>query len=231
MRAILAYVLAALLLVAAGGVFLKAASLDRQIAGAQRDLVAQKHDEPEAAFDEAERYYDYASRIPGVGNEAANDMRARRAALHYWAKAYGEVVPPQPEPVTTIPVDNIDLQLVVANAFYRAIIPQAKDRQQMIQALESSMTGYLTVLKNAERQEDAAFNYEYLARLRDELASNRRKVVAPPQEEQGPDGRAGAPPARPDNMGNFKIIIPLENEEIEKNDGKAGKATFMRRKG
>ena len=46
-----------------------------------------------------------------------------------------------------------------------------------MQALNEAATGYLTVLKNNTWHEDAAYNYEYIVRLRDELAKGRQ----PPQ--------------------------------------------------
>ena len=44
-----------------------------------------------------------------------------------------------------------------------------------MQALDAGINGYLAVLKNTREQEDAAFNYEYLVRLRDEVDKGKRK--------------------------------------------------------
>ena len=133
-------------------------------------------------------------------------------------------MPLQTDPVASIPSDNVELQLVVANAVYRIGQAQANDRQTALQALDAGIAAYLTVLKNTARQEHAAFNYEYLVRLRGDIAKGRR----PPSgaDVHGPEGRAGAPPGPEGNMNDFKIQIPLEPEEL---GAIAGKAAPMKR--
>ena len=92
------------------------------------------------------------------------------------------------------------------------------------------MAVWCTVLKNASRQEDAAYNYEYLVRLRDELLKGRRKagLPAPPN---APQGEPGGPPADEVDLSKFKIIIPLDSGERNDNAGKAGKGGPIKRKG
>ena len=68
----------------------------------------------------------------------------------------------------------------------------AKDRQTTLQVLDNGIQAYDTVLKNASRQEDAAYNYEYLVRLRDELLKNVEEpgLQSPPRDPRGPTRRA-----------------------------------------
>ena len=47
-----------------------------------------------------------------------------------------------------------------------------------MQALEEAAAGYLTVLKNNTWHADAAYNYEYLVRLRDEVAKGKQPAAA-----------------------------------------------------
>jgi hypothetical protein len=232
MRAIAGYLLGAVLLALIGGVCLAAGLLDRDMARAQQHLVALNYDDPDATFERAERYYEYSSRLPWVGNDALNDVRARRAALQYWQRRYAAMVPEQTDPVAGLPQDNVALQLVVANAVYRTAQVQAKDKQTTIEALDNGILAYLTVLKNATRQEDAAHNYEYLVRLREDILKGRRKPgplgAAEPNSQHG---RAGAPPEQNTDSSEFKIYVPLEADERDMSGGKAGKAAPIQRKG
>ena len=231
MRAIPGYIFFALVLGLVGGACLGAGLLDWRMADAQQSLIALDYQAPDQTFATAERYFEYGSRLPWIGTGPLNDVRARRAALRYWQAEYGAVVPQQTDPVASVPADNIELQLVVANALYRSRQALAKDRQTTLEVLDNGIQAYDTVLKNASRQEDAAYNYEYLVRLRDELLKGRRKagLPAPPN---APQGEPGGPPEAEFDLSKFQIIIPLDSGERETIEaGKAGKGDPIRRKG
>jgi hypothetical protein len=229
MKTIAGYLLGSVVLALVAAVCLAAGLLDRDMAHAEQSLMAMKYDEPDQTLATAERYFEYGSRLPWIGAGPLNDVRARRAALQYWQRQYGAIVPQQDDPVSSVPADNIELQLIVANATYRAGQAVAKDRQTILQALDAGIQAYDTVLKNAARQEDAAHNYEYLVRLRDEILKGRRKQLTDPEVNQ-PHGRAGGPPPESPDASQFKIYIPLESEEREK-AGDAGRAAPIRRRG
>ena len=227
MRSVTGYLVAAAVAVLLGGGCLAVGLLDRDLARAQEHLATSNYAEPEATYDRVERYLEYASHLPWVGNGPVNDVRARKAALKYWQRQYWAIVPQQPDAVDSVASDNVDLQLVVADAVYRAGQAQAADRESLMMALDAGINSYLTVLKNAAQREEAAYNYEYLIRLRDELDKRGRRPAK--AEEKGPDGAAGAPAeAQLDN--EFKIYVPLDPGE-RKDAGEAGKALPARRKG
>ena len=230
MKGITGYLLSAILLALAGGALLVAAGLDRDLATAQEHVVAQKYNDVEPAYEVAEKYYDYASHVPGIGDGPANEIRAKHATLHYWQKDYAAVIPQQTDPVGSVPQDNPDLQLVVANAMFRMNQSKMKDKESTIAALDQSILTYVTVLKNAPRSEDAAYNFELLVRLRDEIDKGKRKPGPSELVLKGPDGAAGAPPTIDSSMSDFKIYIPLESQERQ-DQGVAGKATAGKRKG
>jgi len=230
MKGITGYILTALVLALAGGALLLAAGLDRDLATAGERVVAQKYGDVEPTYEQAEKYYDYASHIPGIGDGPANDIRTKHAMLHYWQKDYAAAVPQQNDPVGAIPADNPDLQLVVANAVYRMNQPKMTDKESTIAALDQSILTYVTVLKNAPRNEDAAYNFELLVRIRDEIDKGKRKPGPVEAVLKGPDGAAGAPPQIDSTMSDFKIYIPLESQERQ-DQGVAGKAASGKRKG
>ncbi len=213
-----------------GAVCLAAGTLERRIAHAQEQVAAEHYDEALSAFDGAEPYLEYASRLPWIGNGPVNDIRARRAALQYWRRQYGALAPEETDPLVAVASDNIDLQLVVADAVYRAGQTRAKDRQSALQAIDAGLEAYLTVLKNAPRRlERAAYNYEYLVRLRQDIESNRGKLGIARVEVNSPFGRPGHGPDAT-STGEFKILVPLESPERNR-AGEAGKAAPLKRKG
>jgi hypothetical protein len=208
---------------------LTTARLQRHMADAQERIATRQYEAARASLDEAEGYIEYTGWIPGVGDESLREVRARKAALQYWEGQYEAVLPAQAEPVAGVDETNVELQLVVANAAFRAGLKGEKDRTATVQALNEAAGGYLTVLKNNRWHEDAAYNYEYVVRLRDEVAKGRRPPAGQP--DQGADlGESGAPsPAT--SLKGFEIYIPLEGNEKAPEGGEAGKAEAKQRKG
>src|SRR5262252_575521 len=230
MKGITGYLISAIVLGLVGAALLSAASLDRDLAAVQERVIAQKYDNVEPTYEAAEKYYDYASHVPGIGDGPANDIRTKHATLHYWQKDYAAVLPQQNDPVGAVPQDNGDLQRVVANAVYRQNQSKMKDKETTIAALDQSILTYVTVLKNAPRNEDAAYNFELLVRLRDEIDKGKRKPGPAEAVLKGPDGASGQPPTVDSSMSDFKIYIPLESQERQ-DEGVAGKAAPGKRKG
>jgi len=222
MKATGAYLFTAIVLALIGVLCLGAGRLDRDMAHGEQGLSALKYDEADQAFASAERYYEYASALPWVGKGPINDVRARRSALKYFQGQYAAVASQQPDP------DNIELQLIAANALYRSGRLDAKDRPKTLQAVDAGIQAYIGVLKNAKRQEDAAYNYEYLARLRNDLMQGRGTFRLPPGFAD-PNGSLGSI-LEPGDAGKFNIYVPLEKDERDKAGG-AGKAGPIKRKG
>jgi hypothetical protein len=230
MKGISGLLVAAVLLALLGGALAKLGILERDMAQAQANVTTQSYDGVEETFATAERYYEYGSHLPGIGNGPVNEVRARRASMRYWQKSYGDVIPQQTDPVGAVAADNTALQLIVANAVYRTGQGKSKDKATTMQALDAGINAYQAVLKNTARQEDAAFNYEYLVRLRDEVDKGKRKPGPGDIVMKGPDGASGAPPTLESTMSDFKIYIPLDSQERQ-DQGVAGKAAATKRKG
>jgi hypothetical protein len=226
MKAAGGFLLGAIALALVGGLCLAVGMLDREMVHAQEHVVSGDYAEPLAILDTTERYSEYISHLPWIGNGPVNDVRARKAALRYWQRQYAAVVPEIADPVGNVASDNIELQLVVANSIYRIGQAETKDGKPARGALDAAINGYLTVLKNASRQEDAAYNYEFLVRLRDDVAKGRRKVE--PIGARGPHGSSGAPLSQ--SKSDYKIYVPLQSDEIDKSVT-AGKAPPIKRKG
>ena len=182
----------------------------------------------------AERFYGYVERVPFVGSTPLNEVLARRAAVHYWQRDYGAIVPAQADPIGALPPENVDLQFIVANAVFRHARAQAQTPAANMQAIDAGIAAQLAVLKNSLRNEDAAFNYEYLLRLRAAVALKPNVGRAGDEEgtEKTTHGQPGGAPKQSDPT-DFKIHIPLESKEFENQaEGQqAGKAAVRERKG
>jgi hypothetical protein len=211
-----------------GTACLNAGYLLRDLARAEQEVAAQQLDRADETFARAERHFEQVSRIPGVSGAWLNDVKTRRATLRYWNGEYSALAP-EGDPVAAVPVENVDLQMVVANALFRARHADAGDREAMLAAINTGMGGYLTVLKNSPRREDAAFNYEYLQRLRDEVEKARGKAPLPVIEQPGPLGRPATSDTPPGRKTDFKTLVPLEVQEIDK--ANAGKGLKIPKKG
>jgi hypothetical protein len=231
MKSFLAFIAAAVVLAALGAACLGVARLEMSMADAQQRVSTLQYEQAKASLDDAKQYADHARWVPWLGHDERQEIRARDAAVQYWEKKYDAIVPNQAEPVAAVGDDNVELQLVVANGEYRLGQTQSKDKASTMKALDQAAAGYLTVLKNNTWHPDAAFNYEYIVRLRDELAKSKNPPQPPKDQSQDADnGESGAPSPATSSKG-FQIYIPLEQGEKNPAGGEAGKSAPKERKG
>jgi hypothetical protein len=223
------HISAAIGLAFAGAMCLAAGIVDREIVRTQENAFALRHAGSAEAFDTAERYLQYGSWIPSVGRRL-NDVRARRASMHYWQREYDRIVPQDSDPLAGIPSANVDLQLIAANAAYRKSQPAAKDRTNTLRALDAAINAYVAVLRNAGADEAAAYNYEYLVRVREDIDQGRRSADLTERAEDGPAGEQGGAPPQDSNKRDLKILIPLDPGEMDKAI-EPGKGAPIERKG
>ena len=227
MKSVAACLIAAAVFAAVGVVALTASRLEGQLAEAQQRAATLQYNLARQNLDAADGYLRYAQWVPRLGTDTVREVRARQAALQYWEGQYEKVLPAQAEPVAAVDESNVELQLVVANAAYRVGLKGVTDKIAAVQALNEAANGYQTVLKN-NWHEEAAYNYEYVVRLRDEVQKGRRPPAEP---TQGNDlGESGAPSPATSTKG-FQIYVPLQGDEKSPEGGDAGKAGQKERKG
>jgi hypothetical protein len=125
---------------------------------------------------------------------------------------------------STTPGDaDSDTMLLRANAAFRASRQVKQTREEHMRQLDAVLQAYADVLKSPAFLPDAAFNYEYVARLRDGLGRPRAMALAPmPVARSAGDlpggptihGRPGGPP--PSTKGeDFEILTPMEYGDRE----------------
>ena len=154
---------------------------------------------------------DAAGPLAGLLGAARADMETRRAAVRYWQGDYAGLLEDYAGGNAGAAGGNVALQFIVANAATRAAIatldPASEDRQGMLRALDGAIDVYLGVLQQSPDHLDAAYNYEYLLRLRADLASGAEISIIP-NSQLGQEGEA----PEDTEMEEIQIYVPVQEE-------------------
>ena len=171
--------------------------------------------------------------IPGLRQSAEGNPRsARRSSC--WLGDYASLAP------SDNGSSDPETQFLAASALYRTAQVGPQDRATLLKALEQIIRAYGEVLQSSPGHRDAAFNYEFVIRLRDELIAGRRKSLpAPAGDGDTPadlnldTDMHGLPGAPPEDMKlkDFPVLVPRESEELSNSDQGAGQGRTRRRRG
>ena len=205
----------AIILVAAGAILWRSSEHERRVAAAERDLVTLKYDA--AAVAAAQPGGRLAGLMPGATTTVEGSRLASTAG--YWRGDYDKAI------------DNPDAKLLAANAAYRKLRLAGGSWQAVVGRMDSVVKHYAEILRENPADTEAAFNYEYVVRLRAVIAA-RKQPVAPADANNANlsiHGLAGAPPEQSD-MKKFKMIVPMRPDERLEAE-KAGKGTTKVKKG
>lgn len=205
----------ALVLVVAGGGLWSASKLDGHVADAAGDLAGLQYDKA-AGLDDTQSGPGLLRRLPGV-DAAATRAQAIGDTARYW--------------LGTQPTgDGATADLLSANAAYHAAMDQGGKWPEVVAKLDEVVKQYATIVREQPDNVDAAFNYEFVVRLRSALTAARRDVPADLLENTITlHGVAGAPPAGTDTK-TFKMIVPMQPDERREAET-AGRGAPRKRKG
>jgi len=207
--------LIAIVLVAAGAILWRSSEHERRLAAAERDLVTLKYgDALQAAGQPGGRL---ANLMPG--SSATADAKALASTAGYWSGDYDKAI------------ENPDAKLLAANATYRKIRQQGGSWQAVVGRMDSLVKLYAEILRSDPANAEAAYNYEYVVRLRAAVAQRKLPVAPVDVRATGLSihGMEGAPPEESE-MKKFKMIVPMRPDERLEAE-KAGKGTTKVRKG
>ncbi len=243
MKSVIAPLLAAVVIAAAGAAFYLAGQTEKRLADVHSELATLQYAAASDDSTQVEADLGAARRVPQVGQQAVADLRDTRVTATYWSGGYGAIAP-QKDANGVVTETDPQVLLVAANAAFRT--SHSDDRAATLRKLDAVVKGYAEVLKDSPGNVDAAYNYEYAIRVRDALAKAKPAPAAKNAKAQpkaaaaaevagdlpaGPTlhGRPGGPPPATD-MAQFKIVIPKRGEERKENP-EAGKGGVKVRKG
>jgi hypothetical protein len=207
--------LIAVLLVAAGAILWRSSEYERRLAAAERDLVTLKYDDAAAA---ASQPGGRLANLMPMSSTAA-DAKALETTAGYWRGDYDKAI------------ENPDAKLLAANAAFRKVREAGGSWQAVVGRLDTVVKDYAEILRENPASTEAAFNYEYVVRLRAVIAARKQNVAPVDAKAAGLSihGFEGAPPEESD-MKKFKMIVPMRPDERLEAE-KAGKGTTKVRKG
>lgn len=229
-------ILAVVLFVVAAAAWTEA-RLTRRVAEAHRRLATLHYD----TTDDIDDAVTVFNRLPWPQGESSDDVRRHRATVSYWMVRYDSLAE-IPMATGQQQVNDPSLLLVAANAAFRNSTPQVGDRKAAVERLDAVIQQYADVLRKDPTQNEAAFNYEFVSRMRDTLAKGPARPSAKDKKPEkvesvsvdlptGPTvhGRPGAPPEGTP-MSDFKTITPMRYDEREEQMD-PGRGKEIRRKG
>lgn len=207
-------VLAGILLLAGLGLW-TTAGLDRDLADAADNLASLQYDQAVATI--GERTTGVLRQLPGV-DESAGRADVVRDTARYWQGT------PEPTGKAAKPT------LLSANAAYHAAMVNGGKWPELVGKLDEVVKQYASVVREDPANQDAAFNYEFVVRLRAGIAASKRDLQAGfvPMDTTI-HGVPGAPPPSSDTK-TFKMIVPMQPDERREAE-QAGRGAPRRRKG
>ncbi len=145
---------------------------------------------------------------PLVRNFAAS-IQVKQDEARYWRKDYDYLV----LTLRKVELEKTEVdsrsEFIGTNALYRVAVKET-DRRKLVSELTALADRYKKVVDNDPDNLDAAFNYEYLLRLAEEVSSGRRKSL-PDSGEEILHGLEGGVIGLKD-ADKLKIFIPQGDE-------------------
>lgn len=230
MRRLVAYLLLILLVLATSGLLVGYGYYEFKTAQAVESFVAFDFKSADNIYRSLEKNLDYGQRMPILLDKWRNELRVSRARGKYWQKNYSELIN-EGDGGRDQNSEDPNLRFIRANASYKNVEAE-KNEKILVEGMENAINGYVYTIRNDSENFNAAFNYEYLLRVRSDTAKNKKPSGQPSSSSRGIHGQKGQQVQRGDG-GKIRIHIPLTNEEDEKSkDGNdAGKGDFKRKGG
>jgi tetratricopeptide (TPR) repeat protein len=247
MKKVAGQIVLALVLVAIGGAFWVAGRLEGRVADAHEELALLRYTALDAEYGDIDQAMTFVRRVPWVADGLVDDVEEHRAASEYW-RAHYDALAPQRDATGAVIDQQPAVLAMAANAAYRTGQREGSDRQAVLRRLDAAVKSYAELLKKAPDNVDAAYNYEYLVRLRE--TTSKTKPVPPGKREDPakllkqltglvmagdlPEGKTvhgdpGSPPPNTD-MTQFKMHIPIRPDERQ-GGSDAGQGKVKIRKG
>ena len=237
MKSIAAGLILAVLLFAGGALSFQESRHAQRLADAHQRLATLHYtDEGDLASDST-----MIDRLPPPIGLAEGTESRHQATVSYWLARYTSLTDATNAAKGPAPTDST-LLLLAANAAFRTSAPQSTDTKAVVARLDTVVQAYADVLRKDSTQSDAAYNYEFVVKLRDSIAKgpknarNAKKGPLEPPDESVDlptgstiHGRHGGPPEG-EAMSDFKTVTPMRYDEREEQMD-PGRGRKIQRKG
>ena len=220
MKTFIGQVLLIALLAIAGAVSWVIGSSEERVAAAERTLATLRYER--AAEELSTAGADNAiERIIGDVSGTAASASASQNKAEYWLGHYDKF----------LQSDDENLKMMAADASYRALRESSGTWQSVSTRLDTIAKRYADVLRANPNNEDAAYNYEFMVRLRAAVMTAKQQIAPLDLATTGitVHGHAGGPPEGSD-MKKFKMIVPMRPDERMEAE-QAGRGANRTRKG
>lgn len=216
MKSAASLILAAVILAAAGIVLWFAGRSEAELAEAEYALVTLRYDRAAEALAAAHGGGLLDRLVRAVGGVPTDS-----AIATYWSGDY-ETVAGSDDPAR---------HRLATDADYRLLRSTGGTYQSFVARLDALAKRYADVLRTEPGNEDAAYNYEFVIRLRDAAVAAKKPVpgLDPAATGVTVHGVPGAPPAESDAR-KFKVIVPMLPDERQEAE-EAGRSERRIRKG
>ena len=229
MKSILTPTILALVLLAAGLVCWTLGQAEDRVARVTTEVMTMGYKAVAEDAEPLDASLAYAARVPLIGDDLGSAVRDDQASANYWLGRY-DVLTLKRDSGGALVERDPQLLLFAANAAYRANELEPADRQTSIQRLQAIVTYYADLVKIHPELFDAAYNYEFTARLRSTLErSPKAPKVAEDKVQPAIHGQPGAP-AKGAAANKLNIIVPKSGDE-RTNSPEAGAGGQRVRKG
>ena len=188
-----------------------------RIGDARQQIVMLRNSDVAADLSGGTTLSDYLPQQRRLSEEA----RLAKSTVAYWLGRYDDV---------SADVDDGDVDaevlLIVANAAFREAQRDPAAGPAAVQRLDGVLNAYASALKASPRNVEAAYNYEFVARYRDQVARSQGKGSkprsVPPTATMAGDlpagptihGRPGGPPPEA-KMEELQMLAPMEYGDRE----------------
>jgi hypothetical protein len=225
MKSLLMPIVLALLLAGAGAVLWALGNGQDRIARLRTSAATLDYAPVADRGDEVDNTLANAARVPRYGAAIDSEAKDGRATAAYWLARYDALALERDAGGAPVETDPIVL-LLEANAAYRSTRQVTLDRDSALARLDAIVRNYGDVLRSSAGSaviEDAAYNYEFTARMRAVVEKTRNGTLpaaTDPAVAAGPTpsihGHQGGPPKNVD-MNQFKIVVPKRSDERDNN--------------
>lgn len=237
MKSVIGYLVVAAALVLGGRVLFGASALEGRTADAQQMLLTLRYGDLEQSYEALRTEASGGAVVPRLSQALVSSLREQQSTTRYWLGAYGRLTPERDAAGALSETDPVVLELG-AHAAYRAA-QLSVDQPAAVKKIDDIVRGYADVVRASPGNESAAWNYEFVSRVRASFAQSKQPTFPEPTTgglagdlPAGPTlhGTPGAPPEGAE-MKQFKVVVPMRPDERKQLPQGASEGEQRKRRG